>query len=232
MPSTQPTGWVRWHAAIPICLFCGRSGSDRRLDHKSRMGREFHVRFREGLGVKSARATRLVICCRGSAAEALAAVRAMMSKLGLTVNETKTRCCRVPEETFNFLGYTFGRNYSYRTGRSYVGPRPSAKKVQALCAGISALTGRKWTWLDTEDLVGRLNRRLVGWANYFCLGNVGRAYQRVMAHTCFRLRQWLGRKHRVQRTSRSRFTFRYLREDLGLVWLPERPRPGSLWANS
>ena len=196
------------------------------------MGREFHVRFREGLGVKSARATRLVICCRGSAAEALAAVRAMMSKLGLTVNETKTRCCRVPEETFNFLGYTFGRNYSYRTGRSYVGPRPSAKKVQALCAGISALTGRKWTWLDTEDLVGRLNRRLVGWANYFCLGNVGRAYQRVMAHTCFRLRQWLGRKHRVQRTSRSRFTFRYLREDLGLVWLPERPRPGSLWANS
>jgi group II intron reverse transcriptase/maturase len=171
-----------------------------------------------------------VICCRGSAEEALAAVRAIMTQLGLTMNETKTRRCRAPDETFDFLGYTFGRNYSYRTGRSYVGPRPSAKKIKALCASIRMLTGRQWTWLDAEELVGRLNRHLVGWANYFCLGNVSRAYQRVMAHTCFRLRQWLGRKHRVQRTSRSRFTFHFLREDLGLVWLPARPRPRSLWA--
>jgi hypothetical protein len=173
-----------------------------------------------------------VICCRGSAAEALAAVRAMMTKLGLTVNETKTRCCRVPDETFDFLGYTFGRNYSGRTGRSYVGPRPSAKKIQALCASVSEWTGRTWRWLAPEELVGRLNRLLVGWANYFWLGNVSRTYQRVMAHTCFRLRQWLGRKHRVQRTSHSRFTFPYLRATLGLVWLPERPRPRSLWATS
>jgi RNA-directed DNA polymerase len=173
-----------------------------------------------------------VICCRGRAAEAMAAMRILMSKLGLTVNETKTRRCRVPEESFDFLGYTFGRNYSYRTGRSYVGPRPSAKKIQALSARVRMLTGRKWTWLEPEELVGRLNCRLVGWANYFCLGNVNRAYQRVMAHTCLRLRQWLGRKHRVQRTSRSRFTFTYLRQELGLVWLPERPRRRSLWANS
>ena len=49
---------VGWHAAIPTCSSCGRSGYDRRLDHKSRMGREFHVRFCEGLGVKFPRATR------------------------------------------------------------------------------------------------------------------------------------------------------------------------------
>ena len=39
-----------------------------------------------------------VICCRGQAAEAMVAMRAMMSKLGLTVNEAKTRLCRVPDE--------------------------------------------------------------------------------------------------------------------------------------
>src|SRR6185295_264134 len=61
MSPTQPTGWVGWHAALPICSFCGRWGYDRRLDHKSRMGCELHVRFREGLGVKLPRATRLVI---------------------------------------------------------------------------------------------------------------------------------------------------------------------------
>src|SRR6516162_10339210 len=53
------TGWVGWRAAIPICSFCGGWGYDRRLDHKSRMGREFHVRFREGLGVQFPQATRL-----------------------------------------------------------------------------------------------------------------------------------------------------------------------------
>jgi group II intron reverse transcriptase/maturase len=173
-----------------------------------------------------------VICCRGSAEEALVTVRDMMAKLGLTVNETKTRRCRVPEETFDFLGYTFGRNYSYRTGRSYVAPRPSAKKIKAVCASISELTGRRWTWLDTEEMVGRLNRLLVGWANYFCLGPVSSAYARVTLHTCFRLRQWLGRKQRVQRTSRSRFTFHYLRATLGLTWLPGRPCPRTLWATS
>ena len=57
-----------------------------------------------------------VICCRGTADEAMAVMRGMMSKLKLTVNETKTRLCRLPEETFDFLGYTLGRNYDRRTG--------------------------------------------------------------------------------------------------------------------
>src|SRR3954470_20382393 len=47
----------------------------------------------------------LVICCRGTADEAMTAMRAMMTKLRLTVNEAKTRLRRVPEETFDFLGY-------------------------------------------------------------------------------------------------------------------------------
>ena len=58
-----------------------------------------------------------VICCRGGAAKALAAMTGMMSKLKLTVNEAKTHVCQVPEETFDFLGYTFGRCYSPKTGR-------------------------------------------------------------------------------------------------------------------
>src|SRR6185437_3068749 len=53
-----------------------------------------------------------VICCRGTAKEAMTAMRGMMSKLRLTVNETKTRLCRVPEETFDFLGYTIGQCWS------------------------------------------------------------------------------------------------------------------------
>ena len=60
----------------------------------------------------------------------------MMARLKLTVNEAKTRVCRFPDETFDFLGYTFGRNYDCRTGESYLGPRPSQKKVDRLCGAI------------------------------------------------------------------------------------------------
>jgi len=48
----------------------------------------------------------LVICCRGQAAQALVTMRDMMRKLKLTVNETKTRVCTLPEEKFDFLGYS------------------------------------------------------------------------------------------------------------------------------
>ena len=70
----------------------------------------------------------LVICCRGRAEEALAMMQDIMTKLKLTVNETKTRVCKLPEEKFDFLGYTFGRCYSPKTGRAYLGTVPSKKR--------------------------------------------------------------------------------------------------------
>ena len=39
-----------------------------------------------------------VICCRGTAEATMNAMRTMMSKLKLTVNEQKTRFCRLPED--------------------------------------------------------------------------------------------------------------------------------------
>ena len=118
----------------------------------------------------------LVICCQGiGAQEALKAMRQIMRQLKLTVNEEKTRVCRVPEETFDFLGYTFGRCYSERTGRSYLGTRPSKKSIQRMVRAISdadrakdGLSGCRGT------MVERLNRQLQGWANYFCLGPVSK----------------------------------------------------------
>ena len=65
-----------------------------------------------------------VICCRGSGQEAARAIRDMMQKLKLTVNEAKTRQCCVPNDSFDFLGYTLGRCWSAKTGRSYIGTRP------------------------------------------------------------------------------------------------------------
>jgi hypothetical protein len=123
-----------------------------------------------------------VICCRGTAAPAMAAMRGMMAKLKLTVNEAKTRLCRLPGETFDFLGYTIGRCHSKQTGRAYLGTRPSAKKVRRVCGAISESTGRHTAQLSAEEQVARLNRLLVGWANYFCLGPVSQAYRAIDQH--------------------------------------------------
>jgi RNA-directed DNA polymerase len=170
-----------------------------------------------------------VICTRGHAVEALAAMQAMMSKLRLTVNEQKTRWCRLPEDTFTFLGYTFGRLYSHQTGWTYLGPRPALKKIRKLCREISAETDRRTCLRETKVEVRKLNQKLNGWANYFCPGPVVRAYEVVLKHTRRRLRRWLCRKHKVRTGGTARFPNEYLHDQLGLVQLGAK-RHRLLWA--
>jgi RNA-directed DNA polymerase len=172
-----------------------------------------------------------VICCRGTATHAMAAMREMMRRLRLTVNEEKTRRCRVGDEAIDFLGYTIGRCYSPKTGKVYIGTTPSKKTIQRLCREISELTERRWLLIDTEVQVGRINHRLRGWANYFCLGPVSKAYRAVDRHTASRLRQWLRRKHQVQGRGTARFPDAYLYQTLNLVRLTERTR-NFAWANA
>jgi RNA-directed DNA polymerase len=165
-----------------------------------------------------------VICCRGRAQRASEAMRAMMQRLRLTVNEQKTKCCRVPQETFDFLGYTFGRCYRAKDGSAYIGTYPAKKKVRKLCESMGEMTDRKSLWQDPEELVGKLNRRLRGWKNYFCLGPVSKAYRAVDAHVTNRLRQWLRKKHKQPGRGTKTYPDNYLYDTLGLVRLPKLTR--------
>jgi len=170
----------------------------------------------------------LVICCRNRAEEALVKMRNMMSKLKLTVNDIKTRVCKLPEEKFDFLGYTFGRCYSAK-GRAYLGSSPSKKRVQRICKAISQETGRDKTLLAQETVIKTLNRMMVGWANYFCLGPVSKAYRAVERHARMRLRQWLRAKHKLPGQATKQFSITTLHQVLGLVELTTRTRSFS-WA--
>jgi RNA-directed DNA polymerase len=191
------------------------------------MRREPPVRIREGLGVKFPRATRLVICCRGTADEAVSVMQGMMSKLKLTVNETKTRLCRLPEESFDFLGYTIGRCHSPRTGEVYLGPRPSRKSIDRFCRSIGELTERRWTSRQVDFQVAEINRKLKGWAAYFRLGTVQKAYRTVDNHVRYRLRRWLKAKYKVRGPGKARFPKGYLYEELGLHSLQAWPGSSS-----
>ena len=158
----------------------------------------------------------LVILCHGTAEKALQTMREMMERLKLTVNENKTHLCKVPDASFDFLGYTFGRCYSPKTGRSYIGTRPARKSIAKVRRTISEQTSRRWLVSDIQDKVAELNRILTGWGNYFCLGPVSQAYRAVDAHARGRLRWWLCKKHKTPGPGTARFPNEHLYQELGL----------------
>jgi RNA-directed DNA polymerase len=173
----------------------------------------------------------LVICCKHGATEALPVMRQIMTRLKLTVNEEKTHVRRVPEEHFEFLGYMFGRFYSPKTGRAYLGTRPSKKSVQRMIAKVSECTDRRTTWQDAGTVVAQLNRMLRGWANYFSLGPVSTAYRALDSHTTQRLRRWLCKKHKDPGRGIARYPDKYLYKRLGLINMPQLTQRLP-WANA
>ena len=85
----------------------------------------------------------VILCRRGKAEAALQSLREIMGKLKLTVSEEKTRICKVPEGAFDFLGYTFGRMFSARTGQARIGYRPSKKSIQRVVGKVHALRSNR-----------------------------------------------------------------------------------------
>lgn len=164
-----------------------------------------------------------VICCRGTAPAALSAARVILTRIGLTLNEAKTRVCNAWDESFNFLGYTFGKCYDPRSGRAYLGAKPAEKSLKRIREKIHDLTTAATTCQSETDLIKALNRAVRGWCNYFRYGTLVNSYWKVEAYVEDRLRQWLVRKHKGQR----RGTRQYPSEQLSAMGLV---RPSALLA--
>jgi len=171
-----------------------------------------------------------VILSRGHAEEALAWTRAVMTKLGLTLNEAKTSVKDARQESFDFLGYTLGPRWFAKNGRWYLGAEPSKKSVQRIKTKVGDLLtrGNKSPW---PKVAQRLNRLLCGWTNYFCYGSVSAAHQAVDWHVYDRVRDFLRERHKAPGRGARQFPRERVYGELGVPLL-RRGRKGSpTWAS-
>jgi RNA-directed DNA polymerase len=171
----------------------------------------------------------LVILCRDRAEDALAWLKWITGKLGLGLNEAKTRVCDAERETFDFLGYTFGPMVFRRTGKTYVGAAPSKKRVKRFKRSLRAEL-HAGNHAPLEEVVAAVNRKLLGWSRYFSVGTLEPAYRTVDRYTEVLFRRFLVRRHKVPGRGTRSFSYRYLYEELGLLRLADRRRMSRLHA--
>jgi len=166
-----------------------------------------------------------VILSRGHAAEALTWTDSVMTRLGLTLNRTKTRLCDARAERFDFLGYSFGPHVFRQDGRRFIGASPSRKSVQRLKDKLGAILvpGNKGSW---DDVSSGLNRLLRGWCGYFSPGSHYVTDRAIEAHLYDRVRNFLVRRHKIP-TRFGPFTMEAVFGDLGMPRLRDLRRRGA-----
>jgi len=159
-----------------------------------------------------------VILSRGKAEQALAWTRAVMQRLGLSLNEGKTVVRNARRECFDFLGYTFGNMWFNKDGTRYMGAQPSRVSVARLKQKVRELLQprEKGAW---PEVCKRLNALLRGWSAYFSHGTTQIAYRAVERSVYERVRKFLVQRHRVSSRGIQRFPAERVFGEMG-VFLP------------
>lgn len=163
-----------------------------------------------------------VVLCRRGATKVSDNIRTIMTRIGLTMNEQKTRVGQ-GRDGFNFLGYTFGTLHSYKTGRAYLGTRPSDKAVLKLKGKIRGVLDKrnKRPW---EEVTRELNQVLRGHAAHFSFGSVSKARHDIDKFVDERVRHFLRRRFKLLGQGTRRFSTERIFGELGVLRTGSLPR--------
>ena len=180
----------------------------------------------------------MVVMCRTreEAERALAALRAILSELGLTLKDAKTRIVELREggEGLDFLGFHH-RWVRGSTPRSrhlrFLARWPSRQAMAHARARIHELTDRRRLQLPVEQVVGDVNRFLRGWAGYFRYGNSAQAFDKITYHALVRIGCFSASRHK-RRGRYGWWTINHSPDRMGLINLNGTivaPRPSKPW---
>jgi RNA-directed DNA polymerase len=164
-----------------------------------------------------------VIVCRRGAELILRRVDQWMSQIGLKLNREKTVVKDAWESSFDFLGYTFGPQYTGRTGRQHLGVMPSKKACRQFRERVR-LRLRSGDMRPLPQVVATLNRTIRGWANYFNYGRIARTRKAMDSYVVERVRGFLRRRHHRAGRGTEQFSADYIWDVLGVLKLEAMPR--------
>jgi len=148
-----------------------------------------------------------VILCKWGTGPAFEKVKHLISRLGLTLNEKKTRIVNAYDESFAFLGFEFQMRKSRRSGKYYPHSQPSKKSVKKIKDRVTLMTGRHLTPKPLADVVGELNATLRGWVGYFHHRNCSEVLSKLQLHIEERLRTHLRKRYKVRKRYYGRIRF-------------------------
>jgi RNA-directed DNA polymerase len=163
-----------------------------------------------------------VVMCRKDVAEPMKVVRQVLERLGLNLNETKTRIVDATQASFDFLGFAIRMSRGRRTGKPYPHVCPADKSLMKIRAKLVQMTRRELNPIAMEKIVGNVNQSLIGWVNYFHYRNSNLVMEKLKTHAEQRLRKHLMTRHKVKdrRIGEGRFPSVDLYQRYGLYKVP------------
>jgi RNA-directed DNA polymerase len=180
--------------------------------------------LRQRIGARIVRyADDIVILCRRTKSDkAMATLRHVLERLGLSLNETKTKTVNAFKDKFDFLGFTIWMGKSRRTGNHYPHVQPSKKSLRIIKDRVTELTKRERTLKPLVQIVREVNVTVRGWVGYFHFGNCSHALEHVRGHVEERLRTHLRKRHKIKLREKgyALFKSRALYEKYGLYKVP------------
>jgi group II intron reverse transcriptase/maturase len=137
-----------------------------------------------------------VIVCRteSQAKQAMREVETILGRLSLKLHPEKTRVVDPKKECFDFLGFSFCKWESPKSGKIAPYAWPGKKAMKRARARLKELTAVKWLRIPLPEIVRWLNEVIVGWRNYFAFGNGSRQFQALDNYVRMRLLRFFRRK--------------------------------------
>jgi hypothetical protein len=179
-------------------------------------------KVQERLGARLVRyADDSVILCRGNTTRILKGLKTVLSDLGLTLNEEKTRVVDAGQKSFNFLGFVIGMRRG-RTGRIYPHVEPSREALKHIRSEIRQLTTEHYSAIPTEIVIRNVNKVARGWVGYFHYGNCTKVLSSLRRYLVYRIRIYLRRKHRYHSLGYKAYPDKYFFESLGVYAVPTK----------